>query len=60
MKRPAWVRVKVEQRLRRQFKKVARKRGQYPAEMIRGYMQRCVDEAPKVPADGADGSQHDV
>ncbi len=60
MKRPAWVRVKVEHDLRRRFKKVARKRGQYPAEMIRDYMQRCVDEAPKVTADGAEDSQRDV
>ena len=60
MKRPAWVRVKVEHDLRRRFKKVARKRGQYPAEMIRGYMQRCVDETHKVPAEGTDGSQRDV
>ena len=59
MKRPAWVRVKVEQSLRRQFKKLARKRGQYPAEMIRSYMQRCVDETAKVPTDGTDGSRRD-
>ena len=59
MKRPAWVRVKVEHDLRRRFKKVARRKGQYPAEMIRGYMQRCVNETPKVPAEGADGSQRD-
>ena len=59
MRRPAWVRVKVEHDLRRRFKKVARRKGQYPAEMIRGYMQRCVDETPKVPAEGADGSQRD-
>ncbi len=55
MKRPAWVRVKVEHDLRRRFKKVARRRGQYPAEMIRGYMRRCVDEASEAP----DGSRRD-
>lgn len=59
MRRPAWVRVKVEHDLRRRFKKVARRRGQYPAEMIRGYMQRCVDEAPEASKGGVKGPERD-
>ncbi|WP_312317062.1 hypothetical protein [Stenotrophomonas sp.] len=52
MRRPVWMRARVEHELRRRFKKAAKRAGHYPSEAIRMFMEYLVEiDLTRTPGD---------